>query len=175
MLRLLEGMFRGKVKVQRIRMDTQFYAVETRKWAANQGAILEKIVPYQHHQMEARRDTKVISLIVDSACTKSAVTNSSDLKKPARHEVGIEGASPNYPQQSSLGGYIDGCVLSKSGMHIHIQFPKNLHGLHCDDSAADLLSVRRCLRNGWCKAVLDEEGSYLIHHDSGQKIRLRLD
>ena len=103
-------------------------------------------------------DAKVISLIVDSACTKSAVTNSSDLKKPARHEVGIEGASPNYPQQSSLGGYIDGCVLSESGMHIHIQFPKDLHGLHCDDSAADLLSVRRCLRNGWCKAVLDEEG-----------------
>ena len=97
----------------------------------------------------------VLSLAFDSACSKAIITNPNVLVNPVHHKVRIDGANPNHPLQSSLGGYIDGYVLSESGMRI--QFPKDLHVLHCDDSAADLLSVRQCLRNGWCKAVLDEE------------------
>ena len=116
---------------------------------------------------------KVLALAVDSACSKAIVKNPNALEKLAHHEVRIDGANPHHPLQSYLGGYINGYVLSESGMKI--QFPKDLHVLHCDDSSADLLSVRQCLRNGWCKAILDEKESYLIHQDSGQKIRLRLD
>ena len=50
LMKLIEEMFRGKVKVQRIRMDNQFNTAETRRWAVEKGVILELNAPYQHHQ-----------------------------------------------------------------------------------------------------------------------------
>jgi hypothetical protein len=50
LLRLVEEMHRCKVKVRQIRLDNQFDTVETRKWAAAEGVLLEFTCPYQHHQ-----------------------------------------------------------------------------------------------------------------------------
>ena len=73
----------------------------------------------------------VLSLAFDSACSKAIITNPNVLVNPVHHKVRIDSANPNHPLQSSLGRYIDGYVLSESGMRI--QFPKDLHVLHCDD------------------------------------------
>ena len=48
--KLLEEMFRGEVRVKRLRLDNQFNTTGVQNWADEKEIILEFIVPYKHHQ-----------------------------------------------------------------------------------------------------------------------------